>query len=108
MGSELKVILNDIVDGLQSGQITFSNGLSAGKLGGELSDSQTTLTFPDATDNMMQIGTITDGNNGGVLFELANQFDNSDFHSALLQCFSILTFSKDSYRLMQEECLHRL
>jgi len=32
---------------------------------------------------MMQIGTITDGNNGGVLFELANQFDNSDFHFSI-------------------------
>lgn len=82
--TELKIILKDIIDLIESGQITFSNGLSGGMLGGELSESETAITFPDATNRMMLMGTITDENNGGVLLELANQFENSDFHFSIL------------------------
>lgn len=89
--TELKIILKDIIDLLESGQVTFSNGISEGGLGGELSESETFITFPNATQRMMQIGTISDENNGGVLFELANQFENSDFHFSILS----MIFSPD-------------
>lgn len=82
--NELKIILKDIIDLIEGGQITFSNGLSEGMLGGQLSESETAITFPDAANRMMLMGTITDENNGGVLLELANQFENSDFHFSIL------------------------